>query len=131
MSVGERKQISLAIMKKQISVGVQIVFATALGIALGSISVAQSSSGSISGRVLDPAGQAVAGARVTLRSEATGETRTFPTNHLGMFTFSSVQPGSYDITVLASGFKQVEKTALALSASDHLSAGDLQLQRCR
>ena len=115
-------------MKKQVSDGVQMMFAMALVIALGSILLAQSSSGSISGRVLDPAGQVVAGATVTLRSETTGETRTFPTNHLGMFTFSSVQPGSYDITVLASGFKQLQKTALALSASDHLSAGDLQLQ---
>jgi hypothetical protein len=88
----------------------------------------QTSSGSISGRVLDPSGQAVPGATLRLVRQDTGETRTFTSDAVGEFTFTSVQPGSYDLSAKADGFKQFDKRGLSLAASERLSAGDLRLQ---
>src|SRR5262245_17295833 len=82
--------------------------------------LAQSSAGTITGRIVDPTGQAVAAATVTLTKPDTGETRTFTANSSGEFTFTSLQPGVYDLAVKASGFKAFDKKGLALSASEHL-----------
>jgi hypothetical protein len=95
---------------------------------LAAVALAQSSAGTITGRVLDPTGHPVAAATVTLLRPDTGETRTFTTDGLGEFTFTSVQPGVYDLAVKSTGFKQLDKKGLALSASERLGAGDLQLQ---
>ena len=92
------------------------------------IGMAQSSSGVISGRVLDTTADAIPGATVVLTRQGTGETRTFITSALGEFVLTSIQPGTYDLEVRAQGFKNLQKTGLVLSASERLSAGDLKLQ---
>jgi len=92
------------------------------------VAAAQTSSGTISGRVLDHTGAVIAGANVTLVAEATGETRNFTTDHLGEFVFASIQPGKYEVLVRAQGFKNLQKTGLSLSPSERLSAGDLKLE---
>src|SRR5213593_1655597 len=89
---------------------------------------APSSSGTIVGRVLDGQGEAVPGATVTLTKPDTRETRTFTTDVDGEFVFASVQPGVYDVAVDLQGFKRAEKTGLALSSSERLSAGDFRLE---
>src|SRR5262249_22638639 len=89
-----------------------------------SMSWGQSSSGDISGRVIDPTGQAIAGATLTLTRVDTGEVRTFTSEALGEFIFTSIQPGAYELTAKAQGFKLLERKGLALSASEHLSVGD-------
>src|SRR5579864_7912016 len=95
---------------------------------LTGIAVGQSSSGVISGRVLDTTADAIPGATVVLTRQGTGETRTFTTSALGEFVLTSIQPGIYDLEVRAQGFKNLQKTGLVLSASERLSAGDLKLQ---
>src|SRR5215831_3474853 len=89
---------------------------------------AQSTTGTIDGRVLDQTGQAIPGATVTLTRQETGDIRTFTTEPTGEFVFTSIQPGNYDLSVKAQGFKAFDKKGIALSASDHISAGDLKLQ---
>ena len=89
---------------------------------------AQSSSGTITGRVLDPTGQTVPGATLTLTKTDTRDVRTFTTPATGDFVFTALQPGPYTLKVQASGFKLVEKTDLNLSASERLPAGDIMLQ---
>jgi hypothetical protein len=89
---------------------------------------AQSISGSISGSVLDPSGQAIVGASVTLTSEQTRETRPTTTNDLGAFTFFSVLPGSYSVTIEQRGFQGFQRTAMNLSANERLSLGDIHLK---
>src|SRR5207302_1133220 len=90
--------------------------------------VAQSSSGTISGRVLDGQGAAIPGATVTLTKPDTHETRTFTSDRAGEFVFASIQPGVYDIAVDLQGVRRVEKRDLARSASDRLSAGGFVLE---
>lgn len=89
---------------------------------------AQSSSGTITGRVLDPTGQAVPGATVTLLRTDSREARTLVTSASGDVVFTSLQPGPYTLQVELDGFSKLEKTNLVLSASERLSLGDLELK---
>jgi len=65
---------------------------------------AQTSYGSIVGRVLDPSGASVSGATVTLKNNGTSATQTTTTNDRGDFTFVNLNPGSYSVTVTQPGF---------------------------
>ncbi len=100
----------------------------AIALFLPGIALAQSSTGTINGRVLDPSGQAIVSASVTLTRPDTGEVRRFNSDATGDFVFTSLQPGTYDLNVKASGFKGYDKHGLALAASDRLAAGEIRLQ---
>src|SRR5436305_7592587 len=65
----------------------------------------QTASGQVNGTVTDPAGAAIAGARVVLLSQATSIQSETQTNTSGFFTFVNVQPGSYVLSVETAGFK--------------------------
>jgi len=84
--------------------------------------------GSIVGTVTDPSGQVVAGAKVTLLSEKTGDVRIATANEIGVFNFVAVQPDTYSLKVEHSGFKTSQRTGLLVSANEHVAAGDIQLQ---
>lgn len=66
---------------------------------------AQSTAGTFVGRVTDPGGSVIPGATITLRNEATGVANTQQSNSTGDYTFSSVQPGVYQLRVSAKGFQ--------------------------
>src|SRR6266478_5219178 len=53
----------------------------------------------LSGTVLDQQGQAVAGAKVTLTSTATGAERTTVSEDNGFYTLVGIPPGRYKMTV--------------------------------
>ncbi|HEX6738229.1 MAG TPA: TonB-dependent receptor, partial [Vicinamibacteria bacterium] len=89
---------------------------------------AQGSSGTITGRVVDPSGQGVGGATATLVKTDTNESRTFLTPASGSLTFASLQPGPYSLQVELTGFKTLSKANLVLSSSERLSVGDLVLE---
>jgi hypothetical protein len=112
-------------------VGHRALLTTLVAVAMLAVpraTVAQTSSGTLSGRVLDAQGAAIPGATVTVTRRDTLETRTFTSDPAGQFVFTSLQPGLYDLSVDLEGFKRLEKKGLALSASDRLSAGDLRLE---
>src|SRR5690242_16530834 len=89
---------------------------------------AQTSSGDISGRVVDPSGAAIPNAQVTLTNQLTLQKVTTNSDRSGNFVFASIQPGTFSITVTAAGFKQFDKRDLHLTASERLSAGTMQLE---
>ncbi|MGH9521903.1 MAG: carboxypeptidase regulatory-like domain-containing protein [Terriglobales bacterium] len=91
------------------------------------LAVAQTSSGQITGRVVDPAGAVVVGANVTLTNQGTGDTRTAKTDAAGNFMFVALQPGTFTVTVEEANFKKFEKRDIHLSAAARVSAGVLQL----
>jgi hypothetical protein len=66
--------------------------------------IAQTPTGSIEGVVADPSGLRVNGATVTVTGATTGQTLTATTNSEGVFSFRSLQPGTYNIKVEQSGF---------------------------
>jgi hypothetical protein len=92
---------------------------------------AQTSSGVISGRVVDPQGSSVPGAEVVLLEELTAVKLTTHTDSAGDFLFPSVLPGAYSVTVQAQGFKRLEKKGLTLAVFERLSAGTLGLEVLR
>ena len=92
------------------------------------VCLAQTSSGEISGRVVDASGAVIPGASVTLTNQATGEQRATSTGTDGLFSFPSIQPAAYSVLVKSQGFKELSKRDLNLSASQRLSAGNLKLE---
>lgn len=69
------------------------------------LAMAQVGTSSITGLVTDPQGNAVAGASVKLVSSL-GTSRSVVTNGDGLFSFSSIQVGTYSIEVEMKGFKK-------------------------
>ena len=67
-------------------------------------------SGSVSGTVTDPSGAVVPGATVTLMSVARGTTFQATTGSGGGYNFSLLEPGSYTVTVEATGFQKAQTT---------------------
>src|SRR5690348_11829160 len=59
----------------------------------------------ISGTVSDPTGAVIPAANVTSKNQNTGAERTTITNGSGFYSFPSLQPGTYTVTVTKSGFK--------------------------
>lgn len=74
--------------------------------ALSSFAFAQQST--LSGVVTDSNGAAIAGASVTLANQATAQTITSSTNDGGRYNFLSVQPGTYKLSIEASGFTAID-----------------------
>ena len=62
-------------------------------------------SAAVQGTVLDPSPAAVPGARVTLTNSSTGITTETQTATAGFYRFSSLEPGNYQLKVLATGFR--------------------------
>src|SRR5215471_4470057 len=81
---------------------------------LGTISVmAQATTGSLRGTVTDAQGAVIAGATVTVKSAATGNTLpSITTGGEGSFDFAALDPGTYTVTVEATGFKRSVTTAV-------------------
>ena len=67
---------------------------------------AQSDTGTIDGRVLDPQKSPVPGVTVTAKNVNTGLTRTGITTANGSFHFESLPAGSYDVTAELQGFSR-------------------------
>jgi hypothetical protein len=65
---------------------------------------------SITGNVIDQQGAAFAGAIVKLSNQKTGALRDTATNSEGVYSFQSLQGGTYTISVSAKGFKTTTVT---------------------
>ncbi|WP_241557448.1 TonB-dependent receptor [Croceibacterium ferulae] len=73
--------------------------------------------GSVTGNVTDEAGNAIAGATVTITSQGQGFTRTATTTAQGGFRFGSLPTGRYDIRVESSGLDSTTATDVGVIAS--------------
>ncbi len=98
-----------------------------LALAPFGIASAQSIMATVTGRVIDPSGNVIASAPITLLNERTSDSRKGTTNELGAFAFPSVQPGVYTLRVEQPGFRTFERTGINLSANERLSVGDVTL----
>ena len=93
--------------------------------------LAQSDNTQISGFVKDQNGAVIAGAKVTVRSEAKVFERTSTTSSEGYFIVPNLPPGLYTVSVEAQGFKQYKETGrkldpnIAANVEISLQAGQL------
>ena len=81
--------------------------------------------GALRGTVVDPEGEVVPGVTVTLANPTTGQTQTTTTDTKGLYGFSLLSPGSYEVDFSMPGFK----TSIAMSVVVNVSeAPDLDAQ---
>ena len=78
------------------------------------VPAAFSQSAQVTGRISDPTGAVVQGAKVTLVNEGNGFVRESVSNNEGYFTMPLLQPGTYQITVQKEGFKPVRQSGITL-----------------
>jgi hypothetical protein len=64
--------------------------------------------GALSGRITDPSGGVMPRASVVLRNLGTGVEQSAETNHVGLYRFPALSPGSYSITARLKGFRDVQ-----------------------
>lgn len=76
------------------------------------IAQAQSNFATLRGRIEDPQGKAVVGAKILVRSKVTSAVRTAQSNDDGLYEVASLTPGEYDIAVEATGFANLNRTVL-------------------
>ena len=78
---------------------------------------AQSVQGVVTGNVTDASGASVPGAHVTLTNEGTGVIQQENSGSSGVYRFALVPPGTYTVTVKASGFTERETKGVIVNAS--------------
>jgi hypothetical protein len=77
--------------------------------------VGQATTGSLNGSATDQSGAVVAGATITIVNNATGAERSTVSNSGGTFDFQALQPGTYTITVDATGFRRAVARDILIS----------------
>ena len=79
---------------------------------------AQVAAGGLTGIVTDQAGAAVPGAAVTLTDTATNLQRVVVTTDEGVYTASSLAPGTYRLDVDLTGFKSIRREGVRVATGD-------------
>src|ERR1700720_2926452 len=87
---------------------------------LGVRANAQVSGGTISGAVTGGTQLSVPDARVTLKNVATGAARAVTTGTGGFYASPNLEPGTYEMTVEASGFSTQVRTGIAVAVGAKL-----------
>src|SRR5882724_1988683 len=88
----------------------------------------QTVSGSISGRVVDQQGASVPNVSLMAVDPTKNVTVRTTTNEQGDFLLPGLQPGTYNLTVEAPGFKKLQRSGLDVDANDKMSLGNISLE---
>jgi hypothetical protein len=92
-----------------------------------STAFAQMTTGSILGTVHDSTGAVVAGAKVTMTDTGKGTSKTDTTDAQGGYNIPFLLPGSYDLSVIAQGFKTAVSKGIVIDI-DQKARVDVDLQ---
>src|SRR5262245_42652155 len=103
-----------------------VVCASGLLIASATSSLAQVTTGTVLGTVVDQQGGAISGATVVLTSD-TQATKSAPvvTNSTGDFLFPNVRPDTYTIEISMPAFKTMKRTGVIVSPGSRAALGSL------
>ena len=104
----------MAFAKPAAALAVLVFLVCGLLVAPAAVS-AQTIYGAITGQVVDQTGAAVAGATVTVRSPATGVTRTAQTNDEGLYRVAGLPIGVYSVRVETANFAPSSVEELSVS----------------
>jgi hypothetical protein len=83
--------------------------------------------GSVVGTVTDPSGAVVPGSSITVVDTGTGQIRTDKTDENGRYNFTNLLPGTYSVTAIAKGFRQLEKSLVTVTPNT-VTRIDLRLE---
>ncbi len=81
---------------------------------------AQEFRATITGRVVDSSGAAIAGATVKVVNDGTQETNSVNTDETGTYNVPFLRPGNYTVTVSNAGFKTAVRSGIVLQISQRL-----------
>ncbi len=101
-------------MRRFVLWGVLWMLATGMLVTAAPPAEAQVDAVNLSGTVYDPQGATVAGAKITVTSEATGAARSTTSNSSGQYFVVGLPPGHYRITVEAAGFTKLVSNDVSL-----------------
>ena len=76
---------------------------------------------SLSGVVIDSSGAVVPGAKVSITDTATGITREVVATDAGFYIANDLQPGPYQVTVTATGFRTLVRSGLNLTVGGEIT----------
>lgn len=93
-----------------------------------SIAVTQQVSTRINGTVKDSAGATVPGAKITVTDSATKDQKTATSNEEGIFVVTDVRPGTYAVTVEATGFKKLQVSNVQVHVDSPVVLNSLTLE---
>jgi hypothetical protein len=99
----------------------RIAFLFACAVSLALPLAAQSTNGTINGRVLDPSNKVIGGADILVINDATGVQYSGKTNEDGIYVVPNLPPGAYRLQVSKRGFKTLIKADIVLNIQDALS----------
>src|SRR6266849_2183618 len=95
-----------------------LVLLAGIAIAIAPCSFGQASAinGEITGTISDASGAAIPGATVEVTNTGTGFKQSAKTVDSGLYRFSLLPLGTYDLEVNAAGFAPVRRTGIVLNA---------------
>ena len=96
------------------------ILIAAVMLAINIVLHAQSTTGSIYGMVADPSGASIPNCTVTAKNVQTGVAQTVITNSSGAYTFQTIDPGDYQVSTTAPGFKVQTQTGVTVAANDNV-----------
>ncbi len=112
----------------QVSSFFRLVSLIVLGTAIFSATcVAQVSTGSLSGTVVDPTGALVSDATVTLINEGNSAKQQAITSTAGTFRFTFLSVGRYDLEISKPGFRSLKSSGISVDANIEHTLGALKL----
>jgi len=101
---------------------VRFVLSGLFTLSLSAAAWAQTGDGSIGGSVHDPSGGAIPNAAIEVSSAQQGFTRTTTSNASGDYLVPGLPPGSYNVSVTASGFQKYQVTGIVLRVAEKARA---------
>jgi hypothetical protein len=95
---------------------------------LAALLPAQTTLGTITGRVSDPSSAAISGARVTATNTGTNVVYKTTTTEAGVYVLRQLAPGKYELTVEAPGFRKFVATEIELNVASTVTVNaDMQV----
>ena len=87
----------------------------------------QGGTATVTGTVFDSAGAVIPGSQVQLIQQTTGSARSTKADVRGLFFFTGITAGTYDLTVAYQGFQVYKKNGIVLHINDQIDMNGIAL----
>jgi hypothetical protein len=104
--------------RKQYFVQYLSLMLIAMATILSPLALQAQTTASLTGTVLDSSGAIIPNAHITLTEESSLDNRELASNASGFFNFAGIKPGTYTVTVSATGFQTLVQKGLVVNPGD-------------